>query len=92
MKNPLPVITMDDEDSAPTKSSSSYELFGGQDEAPKGSVRKAEEFGTGTSTAKNRCPKTAGPTWPSPTTAHVIRLYVDGKLGNDENSTDAPRR
>lgn len=84
----LPVIAMDDENSGPGEEQFSYELFGGQEARPKGWVRKAGEEGTWGVEGEEPLPEKAWSHLTLTDDGHVIRLYVDGKLGNEEVSTD----
>ena len=84
----LPVIAMDDEGSGAEEEQFSYELFGGQDEAPKGWVRKAGESGTWNVYGEEPLPEKSWSHLTLTDDGHVIRLYVDGVLGKEENSTD----
>jgi hypothetical protein len=85
-ERPLPVIAMDDENSGPGEEEFSYILFGGQNAAPEGWVRKPGESGTWDVWGEEPLPEKAWSHLTLTDDGHLIRLYVNGKMVSDDTA------
>ena len=84
----LPAIAMNDENSPGEEEQFAYELFAGQNAVPKGWVRKGGESGYRGVYGEEPLPQNAWSHIALTDDGNVIRLYVNGVLGDEENSTN----
>ncbi len=84
----LPVIALNDEKSKGEEAQIAYELFAGNGQTPKAWVRKGGSSGTNNVYGEGALPEKAWSHIALTDDGSVIRLYVNGVLGKEENSTN----
>jgi hypothetical protein len=84
----LPVISMLDEGSPGEEAPYAYQLLAGQDEVPKAWVRRGGESGFRGVYGEEPLPERSWSQLTLTDDGSKLRLYVDGKLGVEERSTD----